>query len=76
MKHKLNAVLVHLPGGNRYKVVNRHQTKGSETKGLYLLECIDFWCSEDMGDGIMCWREGQEIWVASYHVDCSMQVYK
>lgn len=76
MKYELNTVLVHLPGGNQYEIINRMPTKESEYKGLYLLRCIDFWCNEEMGDDIMCWRENQEIWVASYHVDCSMQVYK
>jgi len=70
MKHEIGTVLVHLPGGNQYEIVNR-QPKTN----CYLLRCIDFWCNEEMGDEIMCWRENQEMWIASYHVDCSMKIY-
>lgn len=75
MKHEIGTVVVHLPGGNQYEIINRRPTPGSEFKGYYLLRCIDFWCTEEMGDGINCWRENQEMWIASGHVDCAMKVY-
>ena len=28
------------------------------------LRCVGFVAQEDLGDGILCTREGQEIWVA------------
>lgn len=76
MKHEIGTVMVHLPGGNQYEIIDRQPTPGSEFKGCYLLRCIDFWCTEDMGDEIHCWRENQEMWIASPHVDLAMQVYK
>lgn len=75
MKHYMNTILCLLEGGNKYKVVHALPTEGSEFKGLYLLECVDFWCSEDLGDGIECHKECQQLWIASYHAD-SMKVYK
>jgi len=69
MKHPINTVLELLPGGNKYRVIKLSPTPGSEYKGCYLLECIDFWCDEDLGDQIYCNRLGQRIWVASFHAD-------
>ena len=31
------------------------------------LKCISFIRTEDFGDGIICTKEGQEIWIAQYH---------
>lgn len=69
MKHPINTVLALIEGGNKYRVAEQQPTPGSEFKGCYLLECIDFWCIEDLGDEIECTREGQSIWVASFHAD-------
>jgi len=69
MKHKIGTVLEQLPGGNKYRVIDLSPTPGSEFKGCYRLECIDFWCMEDLGDGIECWKLGEKHWVASFHAD-------
>lgn len=75
MKYKVGDVLVWLPGGNQYKVIQVRPTKAAEWRGVYLLKCVDFWCPEDMGDNIKCWKEGDEMWVGSFHVDCGMKIY-
>ena len=31
------------------------------------LKCVSFIRAEDLGDGILCQEEGQEIWIAQYH---------
>ena len=36
--------------------------------GCSLLHCVDFVGPENLGDGIMCKRKDQEIWVAHYHL--------
>lgn len=74
MKYTIGVCLMLLEGGNKYKVREVCPTVGAEYRGLYLLECVDFWCVEDLGDGIECHKVGQKIWVASYHVDSQMLV--
>lgn len=69
MKHSINTCLKLLEGGNKYKVRCCDPTQGSEYRGLYELECVDFWCPEDLGDGIACHKLGQKIWVANYFAD-------
>ena len=72
MKFSEGTVLMWLAGGNKYKVVEACATNPSQypnDPGLYLLECIDFWCEEEMGDMILCNRLGQKQWYASYHID-------
>lgn len=69
MKHQVGITLMFLEGGNKYKVRQVCPTKGSEYRGCYYLECVDFWCTEDLGDGIECQKEGQKLWVASFHAD-------
>jgi hypothetical protein len=70
MKFEVDTTLMLLEGGNKYKVRQLCPTEGAEYRGLYLLECVDFWCEEDLGDGITCERQGQRIWIASYFGDC------
>jgi hypothetical protein len=74
MKYPMGMCLKLLEGGNKYKVRHALSNEGDISCGLYLLECVDFWCSEDLGDGIEYHREGQQMWVASYHVDSQMLV--
>lgn len=74
MKHVTGVCLMLLEGGNKYKVRHALPNEGDSSRGLYLLECVDFWCSEDLGDGIECHKIGQKIWVASYHVDSQMLI--
>ena len=31
------------------------------------LKCVSFVRSEDLGDLILCTKDGQEIWIAQYH---------
>ena len=69
MRHEIDTILHLLPGGNKYRVVDKQPTKDSELKGCYQIECIDFWRPEDLGDGIMCWKECDKIWIASFHAD-------
>jgi hypothetical protein len=75
MRHPINTVLQHLPGGNKYRVIAQYPTQGSEYGGVYQFECIDFWCPEEMGDGITCWNLGERLYIASFHAD-SMQVWE
>jgi hypothetical protein len=61
-----------IEGGNKYKVRNVCPTEGNEHRGCYQLECVDFWCTEDLGDGIECSGMGQKLWIASFHVDAML----
>lgn len=47
-------------GWNIYSVID-------EQDRLVKLKCIAFVRTEDLGDQIMCVREGQEIWIAKFH---------
>lgn len=47
-------------GGNVYRV-------GHVLENHVLLHCVWFSHKEDLGDGIFCTEEGQDIWVALYH---------
>jgi len=69
MKHEIGTILCLIEGGNKYKVIDKQPTKGSEFKGCYQVECIDFWCPEELGDGIVCWKEGAKVWLDSFAAD-------
>lgn len=74
MKHEIGTVLEWLPGGNKYEVVSKHYSEGSNTRGCYGLKCIDFWCSEEFTDQKTCTRLGQIIYETGFAVDMEMIV--
>lgn len=76
MKYEVGTVLEWLPGGNKYLVKHVDPTPGpdSDIIGLYGLECVDFWCSEEFTDGKTCTRLGQLVWETFQAVDLGMQV--
>ncbi|WP_146187180.1 hypothetical protein [Novimethylophilus kurashikiensis] len=39
-----------------------------EGGGCTLLECVQWYQPEDLGDGLMATRQGQKLWVANYFV--------
>lgn len=45
---------------NTYEVLT-HEEKYTK------LKCKTFVRNEDLGDGILCTRQDQEIWIATYH---------
>lgn len=47
-------------GFNLYKVVEAHGA-------FAFVECTHFVKEENLGDGIMCKRQGQQVWIATYH---------
>lgn len=54
--------------GNTYRIVEiniAHQ--------CYLIECENYYGPEDLGDGIMLYGSGQQVWVASYAFDWMTQ---
>lgn len=70
--------IYHEKDGNKLTKItlnpNLRQSHGNEYVSLQLsdnvhqLECVKFNGVEDLGDGIMCNRENQKIWVANYFV--------
>ena len=58
---------MHVAGkNNTYQVVDQCQNNDG-TQKWFLLECVDFFENDDLGDNIMCSQLGQKIWVANYH---------
>ena len=44
-------------GKNVYKIE-------AESSGCTLLTCVDFYSRENLGDGIVCSRLNQQVWIA------------
>ena len=64
-QYKIGSCVSLIEGGNQYLIREIHLTKQDNNfEGYYLLECVDFWCDEDLGDRIVCNRLGQKLWVA------------
>jgi hypothetical protein len=52
---------------NKRKHLNTYLVR-EESAGCFLLECIEFFETEDLGDGILATALNQQIWVAGYFV--------
>lgn len=51
-----------LNGSNRYIAIDQQEN------GKYIkFECIWFCKVENLGDGILCTHNGQQIWICEYH---------
>lgn len=53
---------------NTYQVISVSKTEnaGLSASKWVNLKCVDFYDVDDLGDGILCTRLDQEIWIANY----------
>ncbi|UJE34783.1 hypothetical protein vBAbaPP1_171 [Acinetobacter phage vB_AbaM_P1] len=61
-------VSANMSNGNIYKIVEINLAHN-----IYLVECVEYYGPEDIGDGIMIYGLDHQVWVAAYCFDWMTQ---